>query len=117
MPRKISDIVEKSKILDLNDRSRAIFVGDTHGDFEASNIIWDSFGDEVRDGDTYLVFLGDYVDRGSQSRKNIKFLLSKKEEVPEGLVLLLGNHDAYPKRNLRPADFWESLDRDEYNYY
>ncbi len=117
MKKRISDLVESQKLISLDERPNAIFVGDTHGDLEASEIVWNRFGEEVRNGQTYLVFLGDYVDRGSKSKKNIDFLLSKKEECPEGLILLLGNHDAYSKRELRPADFWQSLSSDEYEYY
>lgn len=101
----------------LEDRPSLVFVGDTHGDLEASEKVWDHFKDKVEDKQTYLVFLGDYVDRGSQSKENIDFLLDKKENHPKGVVLLLGNHDAYHLRNLRPADFWQSLSEEEYDYY
>lgn len=117
MKEKISDLVEDEKLITLEDRSRAIFVGDTHGDLEASKTIWDRFGDEVKDEQAYLVFLGDYVDRGSRSQENIDFLLTKKRGNPEGLILLLGNHDAYHLRELSPSDFWQSLTEQDYEYY
>lgn len=117
MPARLSELVEKEKIVTLDDRPRLVFIGDTHGDLEASEKIWNHYKDEVEDKQIYLVFLGDYVDRGNQSKENIDFLLSKKENHPEGVVLLLGNHDAYHLRNLRPADFWQSLNKDEYDYY
>ncbi|KXB01769.1 hypothetical protein AKJ41_00290 [candidate division MSBL1 archaeon SCGC-AAA259O05] len=117
MKEKIPDLVEDEKVITLEDRSRAIFVGDTHGDLEASKIIWNRFGDEVKNGQTYLVFLGDYVDRGSKSQENIDFLLDKKRECPKGLILLLGNHDAYHLRELSPSDFWQSLNSQDYEYY
>ena len=107
LKKKISDFVEDQKLIKLDERPRAVFVGDTHGDFEATKKVWDKFEDDVEDGDSYLVFLGDYVDRGSRSKENIDFLLSKKEEYPDGLVLLMGNHDAYHRRELRPSDFWQ----------
>lgn len=117
MDTPISEIVENSKMVDLDERPQVVFVGDTHGDLEASQLVWERFEAEVDNEETYLVFLGDYVDRGRRSKENIDFLLSKKEEYPEGLVLLLGNHDAFHKKRLRPADFWQSLDDDEYEYY
>lgn len=117
MKYRISDLVGEEKTKNLDQRPRAVFVGDTHGDLEASKKVWSRFGDEVESEKTYLVFLGDYVDRGRQSRKNIDFLLSKKEENREGLILLLGNHDAYHLRNLSPADFWQSLSEEDYGYY
>lgn len=117
MVESIRALVEKSKVLNLEGRPRAVFVGDTHGDLEASRLVWDHFEDEVRNGNAYLVFLGDYVDRGDRSKENVNFLLSKKEENPEDLVLLMGNHDAYHLRRLRPANFWESLSEKEDNFY
>lgn len=113
----ISELVEPSKVVELDRRQKAVFIGDTHGDLAASEIVWNRYGEEVENGQTYLVFLGDYVDRGRQSRKNIDFLLSKKENNPEGVILLLGNHDAYDRRSLRPADFWDSLNDLDYDYY
>lgn len=117
MAGSIRKMVEDRKIVDLDDRQKAVFVGDTHGDFEASKRVWERFGSEVKSGETYLVFLGDYVDRGNRSKDNIDFLLSKKEDCSDGVVLLLGNHDAYGLRNLRPADFWQSLDMEERDFY
>lgn len=113
----ILDLAEKEKIINLDERPRSIFVGDTHGDLEASQKVWEHYSDEVENEEAYLVFLGDYVDRGAQSKENIDFLLRKKESYPKGLILLLGNHDAYHLRNLMPADFWQSLSTKEYEYY
>ena len=117
MDRRIPDFVEKQKLVELDERPKAVFVGDTHGDLEASERVWDRFGEEVTDGEIYLVFLGDYVDRGSRSKENIDFLLSKKEENPGGVILLMGNHDAYNRRELSPSNFWRSLGREDYQYY
>lgn len=113
----IKGLLEEEKIIDIDRKSQAVFVGDTHGDLEASERVWNRFGEEVKDGEIYLVFLGDYVDRGRESRENIDFLLSKKKDFPEGLILILGNHDAYHLRNLSPADFWHSLSGEDYDYY
>lgn len=117
MKERIPDFVESEKIVNLDERPSSVFVGDTHGDLEASKIVWDRFEREVGNEETYLVFLGDYVDRGSKSQENIDFLLSKKRDYPNGVILLLGNHDAYQMRELRPADFWQSLWEEEYEYY
>lgn len=117
MNTPIGKLAESRKIVSLDERPRAVFVGDTHGDLEASELVWERFKSEVDGGETYLVFLGDYVDRGNRSKENIDFLLSKKEEYPEGLILLMGNHDAFHLKRLRPANFWQSLTDDEYEYY
>lgn len=113
----LAELIEEKRVIELKDRSRAVFVGDTHGDIEASEMIWDRFGEEVVDGSLYLVFLGDYVDRGRRSRENVDFLISRKAENPEGVILLLGNHDAYSIQDVSPADFWRGLRKDDYDYY
>ncbi len=83
-----------------------IFVGDTHGDLEATEKIIHRY----LKSDNKLVFLGDYVDRGPASLENINFLLKQKIEHPDSLYLLMGNHEGYAVMSFHPADFWEGLD-------
>jgi len=85
---------------------RVIFVGDTHGDFEATEKV---IHKHLKPGNK-LVFLGDYVDRGPASMENINFLLQQKIEHPDSLFLLMGNHEGYAVISFHPADFWEGLD-------
>jgi hypothetical protein len=56
-----------------------------------------------------IVFLGDYVDRGSQSEGNLLRLLSVKVQHPEQIYLLAGNHEGFVVRPFYPANYWESL--------
>ncbi len=88
---------------------RAVFVGDTHGDFDASQQVIDRYFDER----TTIVFLGDYVDRGPQSRQNLEYLLRLKIDHPERLYLLQGNHEGMKRMPFGPADFWDALNRTE----
>jgi len=83
-----------------------IFVGDTHGDLEATKKIIHRY----LKSDNKLVFLGDYVDRGPASLENINFLLGQKIEHPDSLYLLMGNHEGHAAISFHPADFWEGLD-------
>ena len=83
-----------------------IFVGDTHGDLEATEKIIRRY----LKSDNTLVFLGDYVDRGPASLENINFLLGQKIERPDSIYLLMGNHESYSVAGFHPADFWEGLD-------
>jgi serine/threonine-protein phosphatase PP1 catalytic subunit len=88
------------------DSGKVIFVGDTHGDFEATEKIVRRY----LKSENKLVFLGDYVDRGPASLENINFLLGQKVEHPESLYLLMGNHEGHAVVSFHPADFWEGLD-------
>ena len=90
-----------------------VFVGDTHGDFQATRLVIEK---HLRP-DSKVVFLGDYVDRGPQSKENIAYLLTLKLAHPENLYLLMGNHEARAVYEFHPADFWEGLDRELYKEY
>lgn len=85
---------------------KVVFVGDTHGDFEATEKIVRRY----LHSRNKLVFLGDYVDRGPASLENINFLLGRKLQHPESLYLLMGNHEGHAVVSFHPADFWEGLD-------
>ena len=95
----------EAKLIQL-ESGRVVFVGDTHGDLEATEkIIRRYLKPENR-----LVFLGDYVDRGPASLENINLLLEQKIEHSDSLYLLMGNHEGYAMGSFHPADFWEGLD-------
>jgi len=85
---------------------KVIFVGDTHGDFEASEKIVSKY----LKPENKLVFLGDYVDRGPASLENINFLLRQKIDHPDAVYLLAGNHEGHAVISFHPSDFWEGLD-------
>lgn len=100
-------------LLSLDPKGKHVFVGDTHGDLEASKII---FNEYLKPGNT-LLFLGDYVDRGPQSKENIDFLLKIHEQYPLQIHLLKGNHETYNIKPFWPADFWMSLNKEETQKY
>ena len=109
---RLLEEAEKRFALDPNlirlSSGRAIFVGDTHGDFDASKRVIASY----LTPENRVIFLGDYVDRGPQSLENINYLLSLKLAYPESVFLLMGNHEAYAVTPFYPADFWERLDQE-----
>jgi serine/threonine protein phosphatase 1 len=69
-------------------KSRTIAVGDIHGCRLALDTLLEAVTPEPQDT---LVFLGDYIDRGSQSREVLERLLELESECQ--LVPLLGNHE------------------------
>ena len=81
---KVPSLVDVSK-------DRVVFVGDTHGDFEASLKVIERYGK-----DHVLIFLGDYVDRGEKQLENVNLLLAEMIERKGRLVLLRGNHESPP---------------------
>jgi predicted phosphodiesterase len=104
---------QEPNLVELPHSGRAIFVGDTHGDFDATKRVTANY---LRNGNK-VIFLGDYVDRGAQSAENINYLALLKLTYPEDIFLLMGNHEAYDVINFYPADFWSSLDEELYACY
>ncbi|MDH3353460.1 MAG: serine/threonine protein phosphatase [Nanoarchaeota archaeon] len=97
------------KLVEKEARGRYVFVGDTHGDLDASERVFERY----QTPDTTFVFLGDYVDRGPRSKENADFLLGQRESNPDSVYLLQGNHENYMSTPLRPSNFWDSLANDE----
>jgi len=66
-----------------------VFVGDTHGDFSSTLAVFSEF-----DPRQYLIiFLGDYVDRGPNSVRNINYILVQKLLHKKNIIVLRGNHE------------------------
>ena len=95
----------KPKLIRLPSRGRAVFVGDTHGDLDATKRVLRRYLKPP----TRIVFLGDYVDRGKQSEENLQLLLETKLEHPDDITLLAGNHEGFMVKKFYPANYWESL--------
>ncbi len=110
---RVGEIFEQEENLIEIDSGRVVFVGDTHGDIEATEQVLKRY---LNSGNK-IVFLGDYVDRGPSSEGNINLLFKTKLEHPEGLFLLMGNHEGRSILRFHPADFWDSLDPELYERY
>jgi len=111
---KINNILSKeSKLIKIKKAKKIIFVGDTHGDLEASQKV---IKDYLKEGNK-IVFLGDYVDRGPFSRENLDFLLETKLKFPKQIYLLQGNHEGHHILKFYPAEFWRNLSDREYPLY
>jgi len=106
-------LFQEPKLIELKKFKKIIFVGDTHGDFEVSQKIIEEYLRE----ENKIIFLGDYVDRGEFSKANLDFLLEVKVINPNSIYLLQGNHEGHHVLRFSPADFWESLNKEEYQKY
>ncbi len=104
---------KESRLIRLPPRGGVVFVGDTHGDLDATEQVTRRYLKES----CRIVFLGDYVDRGAHSRENIDYLLRLKLEHPDEIILLAGNHEGFMMKEHSPANFWDSLSVKEREAY
>jgi len=77
-----------------------IAVGDIHGNLRALTDILEQLRAHLGSGDT-VVFLGDYIDRGRESKGCIDALLKFRGEAAADVVCLMGNHEDWFLRTLR----------------
>lgn len=73
---------------------RTIVIGDIHGCYEELKELVTSMKEsgEYNESTDKLIFLGDYIDRGSNSRMVIKFIRELQKEN-KNVVALMGNHE------------------------
>jgi predicted phosphodiesterase len=107
--------LDEKALIELNGQGRIIFVGDTHGDFKITKaIVKERF--LGKENDTYLVFLGDYIDRApkderSGSINNIAYLLILKMTYPDHVFLLKGNHETHDIIKFGSYEFERDINR------
>jgi len=82
----------RSALHHLPSEGNVVIIGDLHGDLESLSFILkhSKFSTNRRD---YLVFLGDYGDRGSHSAEVYFVILTLKKEFSDRVILLRGNHE------------------------
>ncbi len=111
---KAKGLLEKEpRLISLPSRGKVVFVGDTHGDLEASQQVTQRYLRKPY----HIVFLGDYVDRGEYSEENIRYLLELKLKHPEEVSLLAGNHEGFMVKEFYPVNFWASISFEEKEEY
>ena len=76
-----------------------IAVGDIHGNLPALTDILDQIRTAAGRGDT-VVFLGDYIDRGPDSKSCIDALLRLRLESEAEVVFLMGNHEDWLRKTM-----------------
>ena len=84
------------RLVKLPRTGRALIVGDIHGDIiSLQHLLRDShFIKRVSSGEElWLIFLGDYGDRGRHSPEVYYIVLKLQELFPDRIVLLRGNHE------------------------
>jgi len=87
--KKTRLVLQQESLLVTLPDTDLLFIGDTHGDWDATQAILQKFWNTS----TVMVFLGDYVDRGPHQLENINLLYTLKLQNPQKIVLLRGNHE------------------------
>jgi serine/threonine protein phosphatase 1 len=81
-----------------------IAIGDVHGNVSPLEHVLRLVESELEASDT-VVFLGDYIDRGLDTRECIESILAFRAESPAAVVGLLGNHEEWLLNTLNdPTD-------------
>jgi serine/threonine protein phosphatase 1 len=77
-----------------------VAIGDIHGDVGALDLVLGHVAPTLTGRDT-VVFLGDYIDRGPESKACIDRILRFWTESRAQVVTLLGNHEEWMLKTLR----------------
>lgn len=73
--------------------SRIYAIGDIHGCLDQLQRLVELCERDAGQGRSKFVFLGDYIDRGPDSRGVIEFLIDLQKWSPDEIICLLGNHE------------------------
>lgn len=95
------------RLVKLKPQGEALIIGDLHGDLESLiQILKESnFMQKMsQDSNAVLIFLGDYGDRGEQSKEVYYTVLKLKILFPEQVVLMRGNHEGPEDLLVSPHD-------------
>lgn len=68
-------------------------IGDVHGCLEQLQRLVELCERDAGEGRSKLIFLGDYIDRGPDSRGVIEFLIDLQKWSPDQMICLRGNHE------------------------
>lgn len=104
---KIGTMDIKGKLATIEPHGEAAIIGDIHGDLESLvHILNDSgFLEKANQKeDVMLIFLGDYGDRGQYSAEVYYVILKLKQQFPQKVVLMRGNHEGPEDLSVYPHD-------------
>ena len=71
-----------------------IAIGDIHGNLPALVDLLEQIAPEAAAGDS-VVFLGDYIDRGTDVKECVDAILAFRKRTPAAVVTLCGNHEEW----------------------
>lgn len=79
---------------DPDEQVRTYAIGDVHGHVRKLQALIARCDQQCRGAKTRFVFIGDYVDRGPDSRLVIEYLIELQHSRPDETICLRGNHEA-----------------------
>jgi serine/threonine protein phosphatase 1 len=68
-------------------------VGDVHGCLRQLQLLVERSTHQAGDQKAQFVFLGDYIDRGPDSRGVVEYLMNLQRAQPDRVTCLMGNHE------------------------
>ncbi|AKF13408.1 calcineurin-like phosphoesterase [Sinorhizobium phage phiN3] len=80
---------------------RLFIVGDVHGCLTQLKDLLEGVDEQIEEGDE-VVFVGDYVDRGPDSKGVIDLLIERQKNHPNKHTFLMGNHEDM----MLSGDYW-----------
>ncbi|MEM4312202.1 MAG: metallophosphoesterase family protein [Nitrososphaerales archaeon] len=93
------------ELITLQPEGKVIVVGDLHGDLISLLFILSKEEETLKNKDKwFMIFLGDYGDRGSYSAEVYYILATLKLAYPENIILIRGNHEGPEDLPFYPFD-------------
>ena len=88
-----------------------VVVGDIHGDLESLyKILYEiDFETFLANKNNKIIFLGDYIDRGSNSVAVLYTICMLKQTFPDSVILMRGNHEASEEFPFKSHDLPEKI--------
>lgn len=109
---QIGSLTVEGRLVKMEPSGEAIVVGDLHGDLQSLTHILRSTSflkKATMNTGIFLIFLGDYVDRGLNSPEVLYLVLKLKQLFPTNVVLLRGNHEGPDDLMPYPYDLPQEL--------
>jgi serine/threonine protein phosphatase 1 len=89
-------------------------IGDVHGEYEKLARLLEAL---PRTEEDYTVFVGDFIDRGPDSKSVVARVLKEYDAAPDRTILLWGNHEDMAAANFGWINTPSSFEYDPYDWF
>jgi len=90
----VNDVTIFGRLAVLPPKGKLFIIGDLHGEQDSLQEILSFLSDRFKEDRDFIVFLGDYADRGTEGLEVFEELFELKLRLGKRLVLLRGNHES-----------------------